>query len=131
MLRRRLTVFYTVLLAVALLGATCNKPPNAFIVSGQTVAAAGQVFLTVAAAYDAALKAGSITPAQYTAWKAVGQKIQAAYGPAATSWDAAVKVNDATKITDAKAKIAAILAELATWGTTVGVDVYTLVGQKG
>jgi len=131
MWRRRVPPLLVLVLALALLGATCTHPPNAFIVSGQTVAAGGDVFLTVAKAYDAALAAHSVTPAQYTAWKAVGQKIQAAYGPAATSWEAAVKVNDATKITDAKAKIAAIVAELAQWGSVVGVDVYTLLGQKG
>ena len=125
------SVVILLIVATLLMGASCNKPPNAFIVSGQIVAAQSDAFLAVAKAYDAGLAARSITPAQYNAWKAVGQRLQLASVAASSSWQTAVAVNDATKITDARGRVAAVIAELAQWGLTVGVDVYALVGQKG
>src|SRR3990172_4706733 len=127
MIRKTLPLTILILITAILMAACGTTDP--FIVSGQSLASGGDAFLEVARAYDRALAAKVVTTAQYNAWKKVGLEIQASYGPAVDSWQAAVAINDAVKITEAKARITAIVAELAQYGAVVGVQVYDLVNK--
>lgn len=66
----------------------------AFNISGEAVDALGEQFVSVAAAYDAALDSGAINSAQYAQFAAFGTKFQAAYPAAVSLWHIAVYSND-------------------------------------
>jgi hypothetical protein len=125
----RLTAYFLLVALACWLTAGCATT-DPFIASGQSLDAMASAFLTVARAYDAAIDQKIITPAQYNAWKKVGQEIQKDYGPAVAAWNAAVGINDATKITEAKAKVASIVAQLTQFGLVVGVRVADLIQVK-
>lgn len=118
------------LIAMALMFAASCAKVDPIIASGNALDAVGGAFLSVAKAYDQALDQKVITTAQYLSWKKVGLEIQRDYGPAVAAWIAATNINDAVKITEAKAKVAAIVAQLTQFGLVVGVRVADMVQVK-
>lgn len=128
-MRRHLRGVTALLVGLILLTACAGKV-DPIIASGNALDAVGGAFLSVARAYDQAIDQKLITPAQYNSWKKVGQEIQKDYGPAVAAWTAATNINDAVKITESKAKVAAIVAQLTQFGLVVGVRVADMVQVK-
>lgn len=95
-------------LSVASLGMHCASI-TALVVSNEALRAVGDEFVTCAAAMDAGLDAGRISPQQYRDWAHFGAKFRDSYGPAVALWKAARAANDAKL----EAKAAAVVGHLA------------------
>jgi hypothetical protein len=117
----RLTAYF-LLVALALYLTACASSTG-FIVSGESLDAAGRSFVAVGQAYNAGLDAKTVTVEQYRAWATFARKFQQAYPPAVQLWKSSVAVNDAALQKDSAALIASLVTELATLGTAIGVQV--------
>jgi hypothetical protein len=118
MVPQRFIAFVTVLV---LLSACATS--TGFIVSGESLDAAGKSFVAVGQAYNRALDAKTITPEQYRTWAGFARKFQTAYPAAVQAWKSSVAVNDAALQKNAAAMVTALVSELVRLGTVVGVQV--------
>ena len=89
---------------------------QAWVASGETIAAIGTTFDTVGARMDAALDAKRIDEATYRRWAAFCNYYRAVYDPARDRW----LNSDDTAAEHAAAVLAALSAEIAQWGTVAG-----------
>jgi len=104
---------------LGLVGASCAAA-TPWVASGQSLKVVGNTFVSTAAAFDAGLAAGSITPEQYRAWASFGRKFQAAWPLALDLWESSIKVNDAALQGKAEAILSTLMAELGGFAVQVG-----------
>jgi hypothetical protein len=107
---------------ILLLLAACASSTG-FIVSGESLDAAGKSFVAVGQAYNKALDAKTVTPEQYRQWANFAKKFQSAYPPAVQLWKSSVAVNDAALQKNSATLIATLVGELVSLGQVVGVQV--------
>ena len=111
------------LIVVLVLAAACASSTG-FIVSGESLDAAGRAFVAVGQAYNQALDAKTITTNQYKTWADFAIKFKQAYPSAVQLWKSGVVVNDAALQKNSTAIITSLVSELAKLGTVVGVQVF-------
>lgn len=109
----------TLCLSLALLPSCAGD--KALIVSGESLVTLADQFVGTAAAMDAALDSGAITPETYKAWAAFGRKFQAAYPLATNLWRVAADTKDEKLRTQVVAVVAQLAADLAGYAALVGV----------
>ena len=120
---RRLAAQRLIVLLVALLLAACATSTG-FIVSGESLDAAGKAFVTIGQSYNRELDAKRITPEQYRDWAVFAKKFQTSYGPAVQLWKSAVAVNDVALTKQTDAIIVSLVSELTRLGTVVGIQLW-------
>lgn len=109
-------------LILIVLVAACASSTG-FIVSGETLDAAGKAFVATGQAYNRGLDAKTVTVEQYRAWANFGRKFQQSYPAAVSLWKSSVAVNDAALTKQSSQIITALVTELASFATVVGVQV--------
>lgn len=115
------SIAFTLVLVVLL--AACATSTT-FIVSGESLDAAGKAFVTVGNAYNKGLDAKTVTVEQYKAWAAFATKFKAGYPASVQLWKSAIAVNDTALTKKADAVIVSLVSEMAQLGTVVGIQLW-------
>ena len=99
-------------LLVALLLSGCAHKAG-FVVTGHSLLELEHQFSVVADAMDKGLDSGAVSPDEYKAWRAFGERFQVAYPRAVSTWRASRAANDAALQGSLGAAVAGLTAELA------------------
>lgn len=91
---------------------SCASTPP-IVVTARTMTALNNTFVGTAAAMDAALDSGRITPEQYAKWKAFGLRFQASGPLAMKLYDAALASKDDSVRAHAEAVLTDFSAEMS------------------
>lgn len=102
-------------IAVVLLFAACAHQ-QAWVATGESLAALGDTFAATGKLMDSALDAKAVTVEQYRRWAAFARYFKPTYDVAADRWLHA----DETAGEHAAAVLAALSAELAGWAVVAG-----------
>lgn len=120
-MKHHATLRILILVLIVLLTACASS--TGFIVTGESLDAAGKSFVAVGQAYNKALDAKTITVDQYRDWATFAKKFQMAYPGAVQLWKSSITVNDAALQKQSGAIVTALVGELARLGTVVGIQV--------
>lgn len=96
---------------------------TAFVVSGESLDAAGRGFVAVGLAYNKGLDGKTVTVEQYREWASFARKFQQAYPSSVQLWKSSVAVNDAALTKKSEAIVISLVSELVKLGQVVGVQV--------
>lgn len=117
----QLLALAAVLLTALVLTACSSITP--FVVSGESLDAAGKAFVQVGQTYNRELDAKRVTPEQYRDWAQFARKFQQVYPSAVQLWKSSITVNDAALQKQSSAIVTALVTELSRLGAVVGVQV--------
>lgn len=115
---------FIAVLTVLVLLAACATTTTPFVVTGESLDAAGKAFVVVGQSYNRELDAKRITPEQYAQWAQFARKFQAAYPSSVQLWKSAVAMNDAALTKQTDAIIVSLVTELTRLATVVGVQLW-------
>ena len=101
-------------------GCTTTSP---FVISGTSLAVAGDQFAAVGALYKQGCDVTKvIAQPQCQTWRAFGLKFQQMYPITVQAWKAARATNDAALMKQTDALVTTLMSELATLASVVGVQ---------
>jgi len=115
-------VAYMLLVATAIWLTACTSV-GGFVITGETLDAAGKAFVQVGQTYNRELDAKRITVDQYRDWAVFARKFQQAYPSSVQLWKSSVAVNDAALTKKTNEIITSLVTELSRLGAVVGVQV--------
>lgn len=99
---------------------------QALVITGNTLQAAGEQFLVVAAVMEELATEGKLTEEQYARWAEFGTKFQRVYPAAVHLWKVAVLNRDAALERQAEAILMTLLPELLMFAQELGVTLEVL-----
>jgi hypothetical protein len=99
-------------MVLALVLAPSCSTVSPFVVSGESLDAAGRSFEATNSVMETAVRQGAISVDQYKTWRGFGMGFQLAFPAARQAWESARKANDVAGEHDAEALIRSLVGEL-------------------
>lgn len=96
-----------------------EKRAKAVQAFGESLDAAGRMFVDVGKVYNAQLDSGAITAAQYKPWADVAVEFKKSYPLAVAAWKAAKDANSIDSMEKVQTEIGPLLARVAAMGLTI------------